>query len=227
MIKSLTLLKKKAGLTREEFLRHWKEIHGPLAAKMIPERRKYMQCHPIGIPGVELEIDGIAEFWWDDLKSYQNYITWRKSKEAKVLVEDEKKFIDMSTMVRVFVEEKVIVEGESLIMKSFHMLKRKAGLTREEFLRYWKDKHGPLEAKMVTGRRKYVQCHPISAKVHGVEFEMDGVAEFWWDDLRSYQNYLTWRHSDDAKVLIEDEEKFIDMSQTSSFLGEEKVIRES
>ena len=50
---------------------------------------------------------------------------------------------------------------------------------------------------------------------------------FGGDDLKSYQNYITWRQSNDAKVLMEDEEKFIDMSQTSSFLGEAKVIRES
>ena len=226
MIKSLTLLKKKAGLTREEFLRHWKEIHGPLAAKMIPGRRRYIQCHPIKIPGVEVEMDGIAEFWWENLQSYQNYITWRKSNDAKPLVEDEKNFIDMSGMVRIFVEENIIVEGESLMMKSFHMLKKKAGLTREEFLRHWKEIHGPLAAKMIPGRRKYIQCHPISAKVQGVEFEMDGIAEFWWENLQSYQNYITWRQTNDAKVLIKDEEEFLDTSQTKRFFAEEKVIKE-
>ncbi len=226
MIKSLTLLKKKASLTRDEFLRHWLEKHGSLAAKIIPGRKTYIQCHPIpiNVPGVEFEIDGIAEFWWDDLKAYQNYITWRQSNEAKPLIEDEKRFIDMSQMKRFFAEEKIIAEGEPMMTKSFDILKKKAGLTRDAFLQYWLERHGPLAAKMIPGRRKYVQCHPLPVRIPGIQFEIDGVAEFGWDNPKAFQNYMTWRKSDEAKMLIEDEEKFLDKRQTNYFFGEQKVI---
>jgi hypothetical protein len=36
MIKTVTLFKKKPGLSTEEFLRHWKDTHGPLAATVVP-----------------------------------------------------------------------------------------------------------------------------------------------------------------------------------------------
>jgi uncharacterized protein (TIGR02118 family) len=110
MIKSFAMLKKKASFTQEEFLRYWKEKHGPLAAKVIPGLRKYVQHHPIKIAGVEFKIDGIAEIWWDDLQSLENYFAWRRSAEAKVLIADEEKFIDASQTIRFFAEEHVIVE---------------------------------------------------------------------------------------------------------------------
>ncbi len=110
MIKSFAILKKKAGLTQKEFCRYWREEHGPLAAKVIPGLRKYVQCHPVKLPGFEFAMDGIVELWWDDVKSLQNYFIWRQSEEASVLIEDEKKFIDTSQMVRFFAEEHIIVE---------------------------------------------------------------------------------------------------------------------
>jgi uncharacterized protein (TIGR02118 family) len=104
------MIKKKASFTQEEFLRYWKEKHGPLAAKVIPGLRKYVQHHPVRIPGVEFKIDGIAEIWWDNLQSLENYLAWRQSAEAKVLIADEGKFIDTSQTLRLFAEEQVIVE---------------------------------------------------------------------------------------------------------------------
>ena len=93
MIKSLTFLKRKPGLSREEFLRHWKEKHGPLAAKVVPGLKKYVQCHPV--PGIESDIDGIVELWWDSPESFQAFLSWRQSDAAKVLKEDEEKFVEI------------------------------------------------------------------------------------------------------------------------------------
>ena len=51
MIKTISLAYRKEGMTHEEYNKHWLEIHGPLAAKMIPNLRKYVQNHFIQIPG--------------------------------------------------------------------------------------------------------------------------------------------------------------------------------
>ena len=106
MIKSSTFIKKKLGLTLEEFLRYWKEIHGPLAAKVVPGLRKYVQCHPL--PGFESEIDGIVELWLDNIEAFRYFLSWKETEEAKVLREDEKKFIDTSKWVRFVAEEHLI-----------------------------------------------------------------------------------------------------------------------
>ena len=48
------------------------------------------------MPGFECEIDGIAEIWWDSIEALQNYLAWRQTEEAKMLIEDENQFIDKS-----------------------------------------------------------------------------------------------------------------------------------
>jgi uncharacterized protein (TIGR02118 family) len=110
MIKSFTLGKRKPGLTQEEYLVYLKEKHGPLAAKVIPGLRKYAQNHPIILSGFEPEFDNITEMWWDSVEALQNYLNWRQSEEAKVLIEDEKKFSDPSKRIRFFALEHIIVE---------------------------------------------------------------------------------------------------------------------
>jgi uncharacterized protein (TIGR02118 family) len=42
MIKSVSLLTRKAGLSHEEFVKHWLEVHAPLAYAA-PGLRRYVQ----------------------------------------------------------------------------------------------------------------------------------------------------------------------------------------
>ena len=73
MIKSIGLLCRKPELTHEQFVKHWLEIHGPLA-RAVPGVKRYGQSHIVGertradIPtlGTDAEVDGIAELWYDD-----------------------------------------------------------------------------------------------------------------------------------------------------------------
>src|SRR5207247_2162376 len=74
VIKSLSLLTRKPGMTHEQFVRHWLEVHGPLALK-VPGIRRYVQSHILeertrpDIPSSDVEIDGVAELWYDDRES--------------------------------------------------------------------------------------------------------------------------------------------------------------
>ena len=72
MIKSMTLLVRRSDQSHEEFVQHWVEVHAPLFLA-IPGLRRYVQHRAIGegrspphIPPVGVEIDGIAEMWWED-----------------------------------------------------------------------------------------------------------------------------------------------------------------
>ena len=109
MIKSISLLTRKPHLTHEQFMKHWVEIHAPLA-HAVPGLRRYVQCHikeerkRPDIPAHDMEIDGIAELWYDDRAAME----WANaSPEAKRLHADGALFIGR---IRSYVvEEKVIV----------------------------------------------------------------------------------------------------------------------
>ena len=231
MIKSFTLIKRISDLTQKEFLQYWREEHGPLVAKIVPGFRKYVQCHPVemNVPGIQSGLDGIVQMWWENLESLQGYLNWRQSDEAKTLKHDEEKFIDTSQLTRFYGKEHVSAEANIQAdngIKSFTMIKRRSDLTQDEFLKYWREEHGPLVIKMVPGFRKYAQCYPVKVSGPGVQSGLDGIAQMWWDTLELFQDYLSWRQSEKGIVLKQDEVKFIDTNQLTRFWGKEHLIVE-
>src|SRR5262249_2969041 len=95
MIKSISLLTRKPGMTHEQFIRHWVEIHAALA-HAVPGLRRYVQSHireqPTrpDIPTTEIDVDGIAELWYDDRAAMARA---HASPEAKALFADGALFI--------------------------------------------------------------------------------------------------------------------------------------
>jgi uncharacterized protein (TIGR02118 family) len=109
VIKSIALLIRKDGLTHAQFVRHWVDVHAPLA-HAVPGLRRYVQSHIVeerrrpDIPSLEGEIDGIAELWYDDRESMARALA---TPEAKALYADGALFIGR---IKTFtVEEHVIV----------------------------------------------------------------------------------------------------------------------
>jgi len=111
MIKVIELIKRKEGLTLEEFSRYWEEIHGPLIARVIPNLKKYVQNHAVRLPGGgEPPIDGIAELWFDDFQSWRASADWVLGETGREVHESEKKFTDKSKFKAFICVEKVIQE---------------------------------------------------------------------------------------------------------------------
>ena len=109
MIKSVGLLTRKEGLTHEDFVKHWLEVHAPLA-HAVPEVRRYVQSHIVeertrpDIPSTDVEIDGIAELWYDDQEALARAAA---SPEMKRLTDDGALFI--GSIKSYIVEEKQII----------------------------------------------------------------------------------------------------------------------
>ncbi len=110
MVKLVYCITKKAGLTDEEFLRYWENIHGPIGAR-IPRLRKLVQSHRLTVPEdrYRADYDGMAELWFDDVEAL---LAARQSPEWKASSEDEANFIDHSK-VAYFVSEEHIILDES------------------------------------------------------------------------------------------------------------------
>jgi len=110
MVKLVYCISKKAGLTDEEFFRYWKNIHGPMGAR-IPGVRRLVQSHRVTIPGDEHrpDYDGMAELWFDDFAAL---LEARQSPEWRASTEDEANFIDHGK-VAYFASEEHRILGET------------------------------------------------------------------------------------------------------------------
>ena len=104
------------------------------------------------------------------------------------------------------------------MIKVVYCISKKAGLTDEEFTRYWRDVHGPIGAR-IPGLRRLVQSRRI--KVEGEKADYDGMAELWFDNIPALQ---AARNSPEWKTSTEDERNFIDHTRVAYFVSEEQVI---
>jgi uncharacterized protein (TIGR02118 family) len=109
MIKSLSLLTRRPGLSHDDFVLHWLHIHAPLA-HAVPGVKRYVQNHIEGertrpdIRTTEVAVDGIAELWFEDRAAMDRA---NASPEAKLLHDDGALFI--GAIKTFIIEEKVII----------------------------------------------------------------------------------------------------------------------
>jgi uncharacterized protein (TIGR02118 family) len=119
-------------------------------------------------------------------------------------------------------------------LKLVFCLHRLPGLSREEFHKYWKDTHAPLVRRRseALGIRRYVQLHTRDDPLNGVlrasrgaPEAFDGIAELWWKSREALEAALATEEGQEAaRVLLEDERRFIDLSRSPIWLTEEREI---
>ncbi len=111
MIKSMTLIKRKPGLSREEFIKHYEEVHAPLALKHFPTFKRYVRNYVITLPGAEEpEFDCITEIWFGDIEgamAVTEALGDYKTEIGRVFLDDEEKFMDRGSRVSFLVDERV------------------------------------------------------------------------------------------------------------------------
>jgi len=106
MVKAIYLIRRKPGMSGEDFHRYWREVHGPIAAR-IPGLRRYVQCHAVDAGlGAAADYDGAAEVWFDDMDTLRRAAASPEYAEAR---EDERRFIDLERVTLVLTEEVPIV----------------------------------------------------------------------------------------------------------------------
>jgi len=106
------------------------------------------------------------------------------------------------------------------MLKLVYCITKKAGMTDEEFFRYWQDTHGPIGAR-IPGLRRLVQSHRVAVVGDKYQPDFDGMAELWFD---SAEKLLKARQSKEWKAAVEDEGNFIDRSKVAYFVTQEHII---
>lgn len=87
------------------------------------------------------------------------------------------------------------------MIKMVAFVKRKAGMTREEFAQYWTTEHVKFSVPLgMKGYRINIALEPQPMDNNPPPF--DGTAEIWWDDLETMQAALSSPQNDIAGADI-------------------------
>lgn len=183
MIKVCELVRRRPGMTVEEFQAYWRDVHGPIVSAL-PGLRRYVQSHPLpgGYRKGELPYDGLAELWFDDKEGLRAIATTAEFAAAKA---DEPNFIDPTSLIELVVDDVEIKAGPVAdgAVKSIGFVRLRRDLDPIETHRYWEQVHGPL-AVPIPQLRRYVQSHVRPGAYRGgARPAWDGLALTWFDSV--------------------------------------------
>lgn len=231
MIKIIGFVKRKAGLSIEEFSRYWQEKHAPLGFEVLSDDIRivrYVHHYAVPMEGLGQSIfDGVAEFGFEDMDMFQKWFAWFMSDGGQPLRDDEKNFMDSTAAVVVMVEERVIIPGDDGRKDGIKLIagvKRKSGLTLHDFKNYWYENHAPLALEILPKApnvQGYVHNYALTMEGLG-EPALDGIGEIWFEDLDAFLESTQWFLGDGGKPLRDDEENFVDPSTRVAVIVKER-----
>jgi uncharacterized protein (TIGR02118 family) len=190
------LLKRRAGLSPADFSKHWREIHGPLAA-ILPGLRRYHQNHVVdseqrGIdyPRGPVTFDGVSELWFDDEPAMRQAVA---SDAMTALAADEANLIDDIHVITA--EQNVVIPTPpgARLLKRMSTLKRRDDVAPEIFRHEWFRVHSLL-VKRLPQVKGYTQNLILDRRrgrggqVSRDELPIDGIVELWFENVQSLQS---------------------------------------
>ena len=218
MISRFGLLRRASGLSREDFDRHWRRSHGPLAAKF-PGLRAYYQHlivddEQFGIDHARgpWSLDGFSELYFDDIDSMLSAVS---SSEFSGALADEDGFLEDVHVVAC--EKHVVVPaelGDGPFVKRMTLLKRLPGMAFTDFCHEWLEVHAwwVRQWPNVLG---YVQNLVID-RYHNSRTEsstydevpVDGIVEFWFRNKEQaaelYASNIVTQTQKHARIFLDE-----------------------
>lgn len=120
------------------------------------------------------------------------------------------------------------------MIKLVYCIRRRDGMTADEFRKRWREEHAPRVAHFAKAlrARRYVQSHTLDSRYNealrasrGARPPYDGITELWWDSEAELAAAMGDPDGVAAgRTLLEDEGHFIDLAGSSLFLTEEHEI---
>ncbi|WP_135288467.1 EthD domain-containing protein [Pseudomonas kairouanensis] len=234
---------KHPSMSRAQFFNHLSNVHAPLV-QSIPGInqyvRKYVQNHtrlkedlaPINTVYPHLETrDSVIELWFDSNEMFLNLMS--APSYAEIVRPDEARFNDLSKLIILAAHEEnkyynisIAATNEPAKIKTFDFVKRKEGISPEEFLIGLKN----YEKALIASRayEENVTAHvwnsalPTASNPFGTASDYDGVIETWF---QSYEALETFQQKHSAlEHIFGLELEFADKINSFSVVAEEMPI---
>ena len=234
--KLISFLRRRRGLTAEEFVTYWRDIHAPLLQQRTDfwrHVRRYVQNYalvgrdsPIGLPDSH---DGVSELWFDTLPELKAAF---REPGFEAVRTDARRFVDLDGSVSWIAEVIHLKDAGPTNIKLFGAGHARAGLTREGAQAYWRDEHPEVLARdapecwrMI---KRYDQDHtrsPGDLSLDTITDSYDFCAEVGTDSAQAMQELFT--REDYMAIVRPDELRFAAVDDSIACATRESVLYDS
>ena len=254
MIRLVFLLRRKEGMTLEEFQDYWLNQHAPLVASVSTDLNilRYVQTHTIDHPinkaaqnarggNMEPQYDGVAELWWATESDLESALASEVGQAAGAkLLADERTFIDLeaSPLWLAYEYPQVNPTPENIsarvngnILRVFFPLRHLDSLNETDVRKYWLTHHGPIvrAGAPAAGILCYRQVHRADSHINEVLRTSRGtVTPDYLGHAEVWTDQSRTTQTTEAKnanqSFLKDEFNFIDMERSAIWVGKEHTI---
>lgn len=196
MIQFFALIKKKQGISKQEFHDHWRHPHGTMG-KHIPSLREYVQAHQIHTSFLfedQANFQGIALSKFDNQKDAANF--GNDPYYVKYIKPDEPNFVDGEHLQWLNTQEEVIdgrqteEEGSSYADALWLNVDLPTSVVLLQFIYPDGNPDWAAETDVGFGRDigslRHVRNYP-SKEIHGDTPQYIGVRQLWWPTLSEFE----------------------------------------
>ena len=136
MIKTLSLIKRRPDLGRDDFRKHYELVHAPLALPHMTGLIRYVRYHidedleGILDPQAGVGFDVLSAFWYRDAESTAQMMETLQGEAGKPLLADELTFMDKPANTFFPVSERMLVKGEEGDEHVWVLVRKPEGMSR-------------------------------------------------------------------------------------------------
>lgn len=228
MIKMICFIKRKVGLSLEDFREHWLHSHGPLVASLPDFRRHIVRYEQNCRLDSDYErdqgsasegFDGVTIQWFESRREFYAFALEPSYKDT--IFVDEGKFLDRSSISFLLCHAPDVIfdqaaERAKAGVKLIAMLQRLPELDRDAFRRHWENDHAGIFRNTPELVRHIVTYHQHRRLDKDYERDQgggfDGVTEQWYASQSDFDAFV--REPLFAEKVYPDERKFLMQSQT-------------
>lgn len=257
MIKQVALLKAKAGMEHSAFVKRYEEGHVPLIEDLVPHHDEYrrnfiipgslVELDHIDDPAPPPDFDVITALWYKDSSKLDALARdLAETDKGQQIAEDETHLFDRTKMV-MFQADEYVTPKERLqprpaghegppAIKQIALLRRKPGMSRDDFISYYENNHAPLAERILTKNGKcifaeYSRSFPAPAgnfQMSHVEHappavDFDVISEFWFWNQEDYDDFIKLCADPEiGEALAKDEANFFDRTKLTIFMVDER-----
>jgi hypothetical protein len=233
MIKMISAICRKPGMTHAEYVAYVQHVHGAIAIEHPAALSRYVQNHvfdaAFGAAGDRTHSlvparDSITELYWDNPKDMAD--TFAHEHVRTKVGPDGANFSDLDVAVSVVaheVEQTVARPGRGAGAKVMHFLRSVEGLALPEFFDRWASAHDralsatPAAAEAIrrcVHNRQLPEFNKMLAYFGGSDVFYEGVGSLWFDDVssvgafRAYERALLEINADSKHAFYRPSQSF-------------------